>query len=84
MKSLFAAVILSAFTAHTVLADPCSPKWVTDESKVGVDGNIRTMTKSADGQVLYAGGEFTTIGGVAAMNVAALQRPNLAAHGARA
>lgn len=68
-RQILAAVFLCAGMA-AVTVQASQARWVADETGLGVDGAIRVMTASPDTQVLYAGGAFTSIGGVPVSNIA--------------
>ena len=53
-------------------ADGCQPSWLPTFAPLGVDGTVNALTTFDDGSgpALYAGGSFTTAGGVAANSIA--------------
>ncbi|MBI4580229.1 MAG: hypothetical protein HY718_11035 [Planctomycetes bacterium] len=63
-------MLLSMGLARQAAADGCEARWLSDESRVGANGIVRVLTPSPDGPFLYAGGEFTEIGGVSANRIA--------------
>src|SRR5690606_23764106 len=60
-------------------AQPCEPRW-SDEFRVGADDLVMALEATSRG--LYVGGEFTTIGGVAAARVARYKNGSWAPLGA--
>jgi len=70
MKAILLAFGLLCAGSVFSISYASSPQWVEDETRQGVLGTVRAMVVSSDGQTLYAGGVFTSIGGTAAANVA--------------
>lgn len=67
-RAVFA--LMGLMLAVPLRADTCTPRWGYDNLAAGANGRVRVLTPSSDGKVLYAGGEFTLIGGVPANHVA--------------